>query len=449
MNMAKSFLSISVMGLVAGGLALSVAPQAVAQAPARSDSQIQADVMSKLKADPQLESVTVGAGVQGGVVTLTGNVASEDQLTQAENDISSIEGITKIVDNMQVNPTVPTASAPAGVQNEAAQAAQNAPPPPDNGDAQAQNPAPGQAQGQDQQQQFPQGPPPEHGTYQGQPPPMPDDAQNGQGPAGQGPGGQGQYGQGPAGPGQYPQGQYPQGPGYGPGQGPYGQGQYRPRVAHYDPGNRSVTLPVGTVLTVRTLQPLVAGQDKPGEFFKGVVGIDVMGDRGIAIPRGTPISGQVVDSKKAGHYKGGAVLTLQLSNLTLGNQSYNLASDVWNFTTAGKGGYTAGNTVGGAAFGALLGAIAGGGPGAAIGAAAGGVTGAATSGVGRTPQAYVPAEGLVTFRLTQPITITTVTPDQARLLANAAPPMPQQPMRRPPPPPGYYYGPYGPYYYRY
>jgi hypothetical protein len=437
---------------VAGGLALSLAPLAVAQAPARSDAQIQADVISKLKADPQLESVTVGAGVQNGVVTLTGNVASEDQLTLAENDISSIEGITKIVDNMQVNPTVPTASAPAGVQNEAAQAAQNAPPPPDNGDAQGQNAGQPPAQGQPGQDQagqdaqpFPQGPPPEHGTYQGQPPPMPQDAQdgqNGQAPAGP-PSGPGQYGQGPSGPGQY-------GPGQGAyGQG-YGQGQYRPRVAHYDPGNRSVTLPVGTVLTVRTLQPLVAGQDKPGEFFKGIVGIDVMGDRGIAIPRGTPISGQVVDSKKAGHYKGGAVLTLQLSNLTLGNQTYNVASDVWNFSTVGKGGYTAGNTVGGAAFGALLGAIAGGGPGAAIGAAAGGVTGAATSGIGRTPQAYVPAEGLVSFRLTQPITITTVTPDQARLLANAAPPMgPQQPMRRPPPPPGYYYGPYGPYYYRY
>jgi hypothetical protein len=157
-----------------------------------------------------------------------------------------------------------------------------------------------------------------------------------------------------------------------------------------------------------------------------------------------------VDSKPAGHFKGAAVLTLKLSNMTLGSQTYDLASDVWGQTSGGKGGQTAGNTVGGAALGALIGAVAGGGPGAAIGAAAGGVTGAATSGLGRTPQAYVPAEGLVSFRLTAPITITTVAPDQAKLLANAAPPLgPRQPNRRPPPPPGYYYGPYGPYYYRY
>jgi hypothetical protein len=416
-----------------GALAVAAASPAIAQdaAATRSDAQIQADVMSKLKSDPQLDSVTVGAAVQSGVVTLTGNVANESQLTQAENDISSIEGITKIVDNLQVNPSVPTASAPAGAQNEAAQTAQNAAPPEqaqgdDNG---AQGP-PQQGQAPDQAQgQFPQGPPPPQGTYQGQPPAPPQDA--------------GQYGNGQYGNGQYGGGQY--------GDGQYGQGQRRPRMVRYDPGNRQVTLPAGTVITVRTLQPLQAGQDKPGEFFKAVVGMDVMGDRGVAIPRGTAVTGQVVDSKKAGHYKGAAVLTLQLSNLTLGNQAYNLSSDVWNQTAAGKGGQTAGNTVGGAAFGALIGAIAGGGPGAAIGAAAGGVGGAASTGLSRNPQAYVPQEGLVTFRLTQPVTITTVTPEQARMLAAAAPPMPpqQQPMRRPPPPPGYYYGPYGPYYYPY
>jgi hypothetical protein len=392
-----------------GALAASLPAMAQAPAAARPDAQIQADVVSKLKADPQLDSVTVGAAVQSGVVTLTGNVATEAQLTEAENDISSIEGITKIVDNMQVNPTVPTATAPAGAQNEAAQRAQNAPPPADaQGD---ENGAPQeQAQGQDQGQ-FPQGPPPPQGSYQGQPPPPPQ---------------QGQYGGGQ----------------YGGGQ--YGNG-YRPRIVHYDPGNRVVTLPAGTVITVRTLQPLVGGQETPGEFFKAVVGLDVMGDRGVAIPRGTAVTGQVVDSKKAGNYKGAAVLTLQLSNLTLGNQAYNLSSDVWNQTAAGKGGRTAGNAAGGAVFGAIIGAIAGGGPGAAIGAAAGGITGAAGTGLSGKPQAYVPQEGLVSFRLTQPLTFTTVTPEQARMLAAAAPPMPPQQPRRPPPPPGYYYSPYGPY----
>jgi len=427
MNMAKSFLSIAMAGVLAAAAAPAMAQ---ASASARSDAQIQADVMSKLKADPQLDSVTVGAAVQSGVVTLTGNVGNEAQLTEAENDISSIEGITKIVDNMQVNPTVPTASAPAGVQNEAAQTAANAAPPPDQGQQNGQGPPQdqGQAQGQDQGQ-FPQGPPPAQGTYQGQPPPPPQDGQNGNG-------SQGQYGNN----GQYGGGQY------GGGQYGNGQGQYRPRMVRYDPGNRQVTLPAGTVITVRTLQPLQAGQDKPGEFFKAVVGLDVMGDRGVAIPRGTAVTGQVVDSKKGGSYKGAAILTLQLSNLTLGNQAYNVASDVWNQTAAGKGGRTAGNAAGGAIFGALVGAIAGGGPGAAIGAAAGGVTGAAGTGLSGKPQAYVPQEGLVSFRLTQPLTFTTVTPEQARLLAAAAPPMPpQQPMRRPPPPPGYYYGPYGPY----
>lgn len=394
------------MFLVAAAVIVGTGTLVQAQdATSRTDSQILSDVNSKLKADPALANVSVGADVKNGIVTLEGNVGETSQLDAAENDVATIQGVAKVVDNMQVNPTAPVADTATAAtdaqtnaaQNEAAQKAQA---------AQAAEDAKIQAQQQDQEAQ---GQPQGQGDPSAPPPP---------------PGGYGQNGQPPQ-------------PGYGQDY-PYNQPP-RPRVVHYDPGNRTITLAPGSVLTIRTTQMLQAGKTPIGSFFNGVVAVDVPGDRGIVIPRGAAVTGQVIESKAAGHFKGAALLTLKLSNLTLGAQTYPLVSDVWGQQSRGKGGQTAGNTVGGAIFGALLGAAVGGGPGAAIGAAAGAAGGAGASGLTPTSQAYVPAEGLLSFRTTTPLVITTVTPDQAKVLAAAAPPLQRPPY---PPPPRYGYYPY-------
>ncbi len=402
--------------------ALLAAPGALLAQSGRSDAQIKADVESKLHSDEQLSQLAIGVNVQNGVVTLTGNAASEDQLTQAENDISSIQGITQIQDNLAVQ-SAPTNynSAPSNAQNEAAAAAQNAQPP---------------ANANDDQQQYGDQGAPENGQ-----PGMDNNGYNQPGPPPQPGYGNQPYNQ-PGPPNGYGD-NVPPPPPNGNRQGGYGAGYNNQRPMHYDVGGNAVTLPAGTVISVRSLEQVVAGKNPVGSFVRGVIAHDIPGANGIILPRGAPVTMQIVSSKEAGHYKGGAVLTLKLANMQLGNASYPLASDVWGQQSYGNGGRTAGNTVGGAAFGALLGAIAGGGPGAAIGAAAGGATGAALSGANPRPQAYIPAEGIVTFRLTTPLTFTTVSPDQAKMLAASAPPL--QP-NRPPGPPRPYYRPYGPYY---
>ncbi len=104
------------------------------------------------------------------------------------------------------------------------------------------------------------------------------------------------------------------------------------------------------------------------------------------------VTGRVVDVKKPGELKGGASIALQLTNLNLGGNSYSLATDVFNTSSPGKGGYTAGNTVGAAALGAAIGAVAGGGPGAAIGAVAGTGVGLGASAATPGPRSVVPPE---------------------------------------------------------
>jgi hypothetical protein len=220
------------------------------------------------------------------------------------------------------------------------------------------------------------------------------------------------------------------------------------------------------LLSIRTSEPLDSKRLKPGDFFQGTVAQSVYVGNVLAIPRGAMVTGRVVDVKKPGELKGGASIALQLTALSLGGNSYSLATDTFNTSSPGKGGYTAGNTVGAAALGAAIGAIAGGGPGAAIGAVAGTGVGLGASAATPGPRSLVPAESLISFHLTSPATVQPVSyQDASRLEANSAPPAGRYGQRPPygyggpaaayaPPPPGYAPYPYAygypyPYVYAY
>jgi hypothetical protein len=120
------------------------------------------------------------------------------------------------------------------------------------------------------------------------------------------------------------------------------------------------------LLSIRTSEPLDSKKVQPGTFFQGTVAQSVYVGNVLAIPRGATVTGRVVDVKKPGELKGGASMALQLTTLSLGGNSYSLATDIFNTNSPGKGGYTAGNTVGAAALGAAIGAVAGGGPGSPV-----------------------------------------------------------------------------------
>jgi hypothetical protein len=235
------------------------------------------------------------------------------------------------------------------------------------------------------------------------------------------------------------------GPGVGYGQPPrpaYQPGQNQPNAyqrpqgaAPAPPPSGPVTLSSGMLLPIRTSEPLDSKKVKPGDYFQGTIAQSVYVGNVLAIPRGAQVTGRVVDVKKPGELKGGASISLQLTNLNLGGNSYSLATDVFNTNSPGKGGYTAGNTVGAAALGAAIGAVAGGGPGAAIGAVAGTGVGLGASAATPGPRSIVPPESLLTFHLTSPATVQPVSyQDASRIEASAPGP---QGRRYPPQPYGY------------
>jgi hypothetical protein len=329
-----------------------------------------------------------------------------------------------------------------------------------------QTPTPGQ-----QGDWGPAGPPPD--AQNGQVPPPDTAAQDQNQPADQGPSqypGQQDPNQGPS---QYPN-QGPGAPAGGPGVGygepprpPYQPGQnqpyayqnQQPQGAPAAPPSGPVTLSAGLLLPIRTSEPLDSRKVKPGDFFQGTLAQSVYVGNVLAIPRGAQVTGRVVDVKKPGELKGGASIALQLTTLNLGGNSYSLATDTFDTSSPGKGGYTAGNTVGAAALGAAIGAIAGGGPGAAIGAVAGTGVGLGASAATPGPRSIVPAEAVLTFHLTTPATVQPVSYQEAASIeASSAPAGRRYPpygyggAAYAPPPPGYAPYPYAygyPYPYAY
>ncbi len=224
------------------------------------------------------------------------------------------------------------------------------------------------------------------------------------------------------------------------GRGPVGYAQ--PGAGQYQAA-LPVTIPAGTLLRVRTSEPLDTRRLQPGDVFEVMATQDVFEGGVLAVPRGATLVGRVVDVKKAGAFRGSAGMALQLVSLNVSGQSFPLATDVFATDTRGKGGYTAANTAGAAVVGALIGAAAGGGEGAAIGAVAGGAAGAGASAATPGPRQVMPPETVLAFHLAAPLTV--IPPSYAeaqRLAASVAPRRPYlrpRPYGYPAPPPPYGY----------
>ncbi|HTJ31238.1 MAG TPA: BON domain-containing protein [Acidobacteriaceae bacterium] len=424
------------LGLWSGGLPVLAQDGAVqtqdVQGP-RTDGQIEMDVVHALDAAPSLKNDWITAGTVNGRVTLTGTAASDANRRLAGSIAGKVSGVTNVANNLKVGD-------PA-----AAEAASDQPGPADDADAyqapaQASDQNSGQAEQPAADAQYAYNGAPQAAAPIAPPPPppeyTPEPAQSGQAQGGQA---RGEYA---------PQRQYPQ-------QGQNQQGQY-PQEGQYaqqgpEPGAPSgpVTVAPGTLLKVRSSEPLDSKKARIGTPVEFTVVRDVYAGGVLAVPRGAVIRGEVVDAKQAGAVSGSAEVALKLDALELSGREYPLDSTPFVVKSPSKTGRTVGNAIGGALFGALIGGAVGGGGGAAIGAAAGGAGGTAASAASPGPRVWIPAEALMDFHLNAPLTVTPVSRAEALRLAQNAPPPSQRPTlyRRgyypygyppPPPPPGYY-----------
>jgi hypothetical protein len=174
------------------------------------------------------------------------------------------------------------------------------------------------------------------------------------------------------------------------------------------PAPSQLTLPAGTWISVRADQVLSSDRNLPGDQFTATLAQPLVANGFVIAHRGQILSGQVTDAVKAGRVKGTSRLALELTEVTLADgENVPVHTQLVQYpgdTAKGRDATAIGTTTG---IGAAVGAAAGGGAGAGIGAGAGAA--ASTIGVlmtrGRATEVY--PESLLTFRTTEPITIST------------------------------------------
>lgn len=170
-------------------------------------------------------------------------------------------------------------------------------------------------------------------------------------------------------------------------------------VVRGQPAERSI--PAGTIVQVRNNQTIDSKSAAPGQVFSGLITHDVTDRRGHAvIPGGSPV--ELVVRNVSKHQ-----IALDLRAILIGGRRYQVLSDSVTIQGENKSGLGANKRTakfvgGGALGGSVIGAIAGGGAGAAIGAIAGSAGGATAQVLTKGKSVRVPAESLVTFRLTHP-----------------------------------------------
>jgi hypothetical protein len=160
-----------------------------------------------------------------------------------------------------------------------------------------------------------------------------------------------------------------------------------------------------TVIAVVLDQTISSKTSKPGDRFSATVESPVEVEGKVAIPKGARAEGVVKEAKTAGRFKGGALLVLKLTSVTVNGKDLEIQTSAAMTSSKGKGKRTAVMVGGGAAGGAGIGAIAGGGKGAAIGALIGAAAGTGGAGFTGNRDITLAAETALDFKLLEPVHI--------------------------------------------
>ncbi len=343
---------ILLAGVLAIGLACTKAPD---------DSQLTSQIQSKLNEDSGLHGKPITVRTTGGVVTISGTVENETQREAAARYASAIPGIKEVVNNLQTAST--TAMADSGPMSQAP------PPAPENSSAKpvSAKPRPSMARHRaesDSRETAANAPAP---AVAAQPPTEEKPA-----PAAQ-----------PA----------PVPP----------------------PAPKRVTVPSGTSIAIRLIDPIDSEKAQPGQTFRATLDAPLPSD-GDAVPSGYDVKGHIEEVKSAGKFAGQSLLVLQLDSVSVSGKLYGIDADPYRRQGKNRSTNTAEKVGAGAVVGAIIGGIAGGGKGAGIGAAAGGGLGGGVQAAGKGQQIQLPSETVLSFTLRSPLTVTLADqgPDSSR-----------------------------------
>jgi hypothetical protein len=165
----------------------------------------------------------------------------------------------------------------------------------------------------------------------------------------------------------------------------------------------TLTVPQGVEIHARINETINAKTANLGDPFSGQLTDALSTQSGeVVFPKGTPVAGTVVSAKNEGRFKGAGVLAIEVNKI--GDKQVSATEYV--VSQKGKGKRTAALIGGGAGAGALIGGLAGGKKGALLGGLLGAGAGTAGAGMTGNKQLVIPAEEVVTFELSRPVSRT-------------------------------------------
>jgi hypothetical protein len=167
-----------------------------------------------------------------------------------------------------------------------------------------------------------------------------------------------------------------------------------------------VTVPAGTAIRVRTIDPIDVNSAQPGTRFRGSLADPVKNRNGaVLIPRGAPVQLSVVGVRKAGRIRGRDRIDMKVDSISFNGRTHPVASTIAESRGRSQGKRTLTGTGIGAGAGALIGGLAGGGTGLAVGALVGGGGGTAVAAATEKSHLSIPPESVLSFQLQSPLRV--------------------------------------------
>ena len=330
-----------------------------------SDDAVTTSIKSKLYSEPLLKSASVDVTAKDGIVTLSGQVPDDAARLAAQHIAATTPGVKTVVDQTTMAPPPPATTAenlappppPARPARPAKTSRKPAPPTP------AAAPAPAPAPAQDSAPN--PGPlhdaAPEKPAAPAPPPPPP------------------------------------------------------------PPQPITVTIPDGTIVTVRTIDSIDSSVNRTGQSFRASLDAPIVVGDQIVVPKGLNVFLRLADASSAGKFKGRSELTVSLDSFTYQGKTYQIASSDVQEKGGSRGKRSAEVIGGGAVLGAIIGGLAGGGKGAAIGAGVGAGGGTAVQALTHGQQVKIPSETRLDFTLHDPVNVTYF-PKKSSTASQSAPP---------------------------
>lgn len=95
-SMAAGFAAFLIVGMLAGCATNQPADEQM------DDAEITSEVKAKLLADPEVAGLNIDVDTRDGVVTLTGDVESDDARLEAEHLARTTEGVVRVISRIRV-----------------------------------------------------------------------------------------------------------------------------------------------------------------------------------------------------------------------------------------------------------------------------------------------------------------------------------------------------------